>query len=684
MSQSPLTETKAGLDGYKQGWKALNRLLHEDRSFSGNERNTAFLNLGRKRFADLSAASGFGFFDDARAVATFDWDFDGDLDFWIANRTAPRVRFLKNNNVGGNQYLALRLVGNGKTTNIDGIGARVEVVVRENANGPAKKLIKTLYAGSGFLSQSSKWLHFGLGAADEIESLVIHWPGGNREVIRGVEVDQHYLVTQGAGKLTKFRTPDIERIESDLVVELPSSGDSARIVLPARLLLPELVYKKWDGEPVSIAGAQSSPVLLNIWASWCQPCWSEFAEWTKQQETIKASGLRVIGVNVDEGESGSGEKDLQTRLSKMGFPFETGKGDRVLLDTLDAFQRAMLDRWRPLPVPTSILLDQLGRVTTIYRGPVSVEQLLADVQLLEASPEVLREAAVPFEGKWFDGTSGVNPTSMSSRLIDISMVGSAARYLIRYAEQFAVAEMSDADRMRVGDAYFTAAVLLKENKAYTRAAEILQKGVEASPGDLRIRSLLAEVLGGLGQLAGAEEHYGVVVKALPDDFSTRRKLALVLLAQKKYAAALPLLEAVTKAQPGNALAHVDTASVWLGLNQEGKAVDSYRAALKTAPDLPKALNNLAWILATHPDPKIRNGIEAITYAERLCEFSKYKSPVGLDTLATAYAEAGRFEDAVVTAQKAIGLVGPSANPTKVGEMKGRLELYKQGKPYRDK
>ena len=666
-----------------QGWKSLNRFLHEDRSFSGHERNSAFLNLGERRFADLSAASGFGFFDDARAVATFDWDFDGDLDFWIANRTAPRIRFLKNNHAGKTHYLALRLVGNGKTTNIDGIGARVELVLKASAERPSQTLIKTLYGGNGFLSQSSKWLHFGLGAADEIESLVIQWPGGTRQVIQGVDVDCHYLASQTTGKLTVFKKPAAERVESSAVVELPPSGDAARIVLPSRLPLPALNYQTWEGDPVSISGAQSSPLLINIWASWCLPCWHEFAQWSEDADAIKTSGLRIVGLNVDELGSDSEGSDPRPRLAKMGLPFETGKGDRVLLDTLDAFQRATLDRWRPLPVPTSVLVDERGRVAVIYRGPVEVGQLLADVKLLKASPEELRQAAVPFEGQWFDPVPVASPGTVSAQFIDMSMIGHAYRYLLGYADQFADVELSPGDRRRVGDAYFTAAVLLKENKAFARAAETLQKGVVTNPDDLRIRSLLGELHWRQGHLDQAAVQYGVVIKAMPSDFATQRKLALVYLSQKKYEVALPLLERVTRAQPGNALAHVDTATAWLGLKDQGKAVASYRAALKTASNMPKALNNLAWILATHPDPKIRSGAEAVALAERLCELSKYTSPLGLDTLATAYAEAGRFVDAIATAEKAIALLAPSADAVKVDNMKRRLEFYKQQKPYRD-
>jgi tetratricopeptide (TPR) repeat protein len=391
-----------------------------------------------------------------------------------------------------------------------------------------------------------------------------------------------------------------------------------------------------------------------------------------------------VGLNVDEVSSNSEEnQDPRPRLTKMGFPFETGRGDRVLLDTLDAFQRATLDRWRPLPVPTSVLVDERGRVAVIYRGPVEVAQLLADVKLLKASPEALREAAVPFAGQWFDPVPVANPGTVSAQFIDLSMIGHAYRYLLGYAEQFAGLELSPGERRRVGDAYFTAAVLLKENSAFARAAETLQKGVAANPDDLRIRALLGELQWRQGNLDEAALHYGVVVKAMPSDFMTLRKLALVYLKQKKYGAALPLLERVTRAQSGNAVAHVNTASAWLGLKDYGKAVASYRATLKTAPRMPKALNNLAWILATHPDPKIRSGAEAVTVAERLCELSKYTSPVSLDTLATAYAEAGRFAEARATSEKAIGLLPPSADAVQAGDMKRRLELYKQEKPYRD-
>ncbi|MDA7871309.1 hypothetical protein N9B08_02615, partial [Akkermansiaceae bacterium] len=83
MSQSPTDpqNDNLSLQSYRQGWQALNRLLHENKSFSGRETNNAFLNCGKNTpFADVSSTIGWDFADDARAIGLIDYDHDGDLD----------------------------------------------------------------------------------------------------------------------------------------------------------------------------------------------------------------------------------------------------------------------------------------------------------------------------------------------------------------------------------------------------------------------------------------------------------------------------------------------------------------------------------------------------------------------------------------------------------------------------
>src|SRR5438094_31690 len=93
--------------------------------------------------------------------------------------------------------------------------------------------------------------------------------------------------------------------------------------------------------------------------------------------------------------------------------------------------------------------------------------------------------------------------------------------------------------------------------------------------------------------------------------------------------------------------------------------------------------SVAWLLATDPSAEIRNGPEAVGLAERACSISKERVPFFIGTLAAAYAEAGRFEEATKTAEKAHKLA-QALGMTEVAERNLRmLELYRAGKPYRE-
>jgi tetratricopeptide (TPR) repeat protein len=114
-----------------------------------------------------------------------------------------------------------------------------------------------------------------------------------------------------------------------------------------------------------------------------------------------------------------------------------------------------------------------------------------------------------------------------------------------------------------------------------------------------------------------------------------------------------------------------------------KAIDYYHKTIQAQPDMIEALNNLAWLLAANHDSAVRNGTEAVKLAERACKLNDYKTPVLVGTLAAAYAEAGRFGDAVTTAEKARELAlaaGQKETADRNGEL---LELYRAGRPYHE-
>jgi protein O-mannosyl-transferase len=122
--------------------------------------------------------------------------------------------------------------------------------------------------------------------------------------------------------------------------------------------------------------------------------------------------------------------------------------------------------------------------------------------------------------------------------------------------------------------------------------------------------------------------------------------------------------------------------VFAALGRGAEAIDEYRQALALVPDLVPALNNLAWILATDPDAGNRNGVEAVQRAERACALTDYQTPVLIGTLAAAYAEAGRFKEAVATAQRARDLARAAGQTVVAEKNQQLLELYQSARPYR--
>ena len=111
-----------------------------------------------------------------------------------------------------------------------------------------------------------------------------------------------------------------------------------------------------------------------------------------------------------------------------------------------------------------------------------------------------------------------------------------------------------------------------------------------------------------------------------------------------------------------------------------KAILYFKKTLQLSPNMVQALYNLSWILAS--DDNNRNGEEAVRLATKLCKITRYKQPLSLDALAAAYAETGKFDIAVLTAQKGLELAERQGPKELVLGLKKRLALYQKGQSYR--
>jgi len=169
----------------------------------------------------------------------------------------------------------------------------------------------------------------------------------------------------------------------------------------------------------------------------------------------------------------------------------------------------------------------------------------------------------------------------------------------------------------------------------------------------------------------------------PGDLDTQQNLALAFLGSGKPAVALPLMARVARLRPESAEAEDYLAQILLALGQTASATEHLKSALRLQPDSVTPLNNLAWVLATSPRAEARNGPEAVRLAERACQLDGQKHAPFLATLAAAYAEAGRFQEAIITAGKVHDMALKADDTAAAQAALERVALYRASKPFHE-
>jgi len=182
-----------------------------------------------------------------------------------------------------------------------------------------------------------------------------------------------------------------------------------------------------------------------------------------------------------------------------------------------------------------------------------------------------------------------------------------------------------------------------------------------------------------GRTDEAEEQFRAALKTQPHHPEARRCLATILAQRGKTRQALRHLRIAVSFKP-DLRTRMDYAMLLHQTGDDSGAAAQLRQALLAQPDAVEALNNLAWLLATCADDKVRNGAEAVRCAERA---SRLPAPDGMcvmGTLAAAYAEAGRFKDAVATAEKAVEKENAAGQARFAAINAQLLALYRAGRP----
>ncbi|MGC8830777.1 MAG: tetratricopeptide repeat protein [Verrucomicrobiia bacterium] len=186
-----------------------------------------------------------------------------------------------------------------------------------------------------------------------------------------------------------------------------------------------------------------------------------------------------------------------------------------------------------------------------------------------------------------------------------------------------------------------------------------------------------------GNLSAAEEQYKIAIEIQPDIPFGWKALARVLNKSGNKQDALKAARVCEKMNPGDPELQYMLGYLYSANKSPREAIEHYKRCIELNPEHPAALNNLAWLLATLTDDSLRDGKRAVEYALKANALTGGRNVIILGTLAAAYAEAGRFDEAVKTAQIAIQLAIEKDEKELIEKNKKLLNLYLQSRPYRE-
>jgi tetratricopeptide (TPR) repeat protein len=232
--------------------------------------------------------------------------------------------------------------------------------------------------------------------------------------------------------------------------------------------------------------------------------------------------------------------------------------------------------------------------------------------------------------------------------------------------------------------HYNLGVALANQGRYTEAIQHYQRVLEIKPDFAESHNNLGSILDGQGRSLEAVEHFKRAVEIKPDFAEAHFNLGVVLTTQGQAAEAIEHYRQALKIKPDYAEAHYRLALTLKAQGRFQEAIAHYRKALELKPRPMLAQNALAWLLATCPEATWRNGSQAVELAQQAEQLSRGKHPEILDTLAAAYAEAGRFPEAIETAQRALDLSVVQNNKPLADALQMRLKLYEANSTFHEK
>ncbi|HTV55464.1 MAG TPA: FG-GAP-like repeat-containing protein, partial [Terriglobia bacterium] len=570
IARSPLKEGHSAK--YELGWDAINELIRSDWTWAGYQRNVFYINNRDGTFTEAAGAVGLDFIDDSRAFALADFDHDGRLEVFLKNRTGPQLRILHNVADGIGEAIAFRL--RGTKSNRDAVGARIVV-----ESGGARQT-KFLQAGSGFCSQHSKEVFFGLGHSPGPVRATVRWPSGLVGTYEGLPSQHRVEIEEGSAV---FRAEPFAKAHS----HSPSAPRQSRHVplpttigtwLIAPLEAPDFSLPDLTGRVHTLSRVRGNHVLLNFWAATSPDSVKCLIQFGRTLNRTSPRALTLLAISVDPPDA---EPQVRTLARQQNFTFPVLLASEEIAATYNLLFRYLFDRHKNFPIPASFLIDSEGSIAKVYQGPVAFRRVQEDAATIPQTARGRQERALPFRGSAYG--------SFSRNYFTDALVFAQHGYGKAAEAAFKLAISQNPDS---ADAYYDLGTLYMQAKRWDLAEEALREAVQLKPSDLMGFNNLGIIAVRQGRPQQAEQDFKQALKVDPANILAIGNLADLYRTEHRLQEAKQLLQGALNRAPDSPELNYRLAMVFAGMGRNGQAQSYLEKVLRLQPDNAEALDNL--------------------------------------------------------------------------------------------
>lgn len=564
------------LRAYERGWNAINELVRSDHSWNAYERNVLFANNRDGSFSEASGVLSLDCIEDSRAFALADIDHDGRLEVILKNRNAPQIRILRNVMEDLGESISFRL--RGRTSNRDAIGASVLLEC-----GTLRQT-RFVQAGTGFLSQNSKEIFFGLGKPTQPITATVRWPDGTVQHFDKLPANHRISLEEGKDH------PTIEPYTKSDTATRPHAQPSSASPLPTQvatwlitpLSAPDFALPSSNGKDVTLKQYAGKPLLLYLWSMQQPDYQQQLRELHQHETTLAQSGLSILTMNLDgENEPATGAR-IATLNSKLP---PTVLASEEIAGVYNVIFRYLFDRRRNLDLPTAFLIDRNGMIVRVYKGSLDFAAVRKDVTQIPSNEVERIHLALPFPGRLPQGGFQRNHFTYGVAMFQQGY----------YPEAEASFMQALAANPNDPEAYYNLGTLKLRGNHLDEAKQYLLQTVQ-------LRSNYPEAWNNLGMIAAqqgdapkAVEYLQRALELRPDYETAMLNLGNLYRRAHDYTHATDLLTHALALQPDDPEANYSLGMLQAQTNQLQDAVGYLKKAIQIQPHYPEAINNLGII-----------------------------------------------------------------------------------------